>query len=91
MLTYLSFTVFPPQFAAIALPPPQDMPEEILRSEIILQGRSPFDGKPLTAAEYAELEAKLAASLYAPEVNSQIKEVIFLLNLLKLFRTFTPL
>ncbi len=40
---------------AAALPPASDVPEEILRTEIITQGRSPIDGTPLTPAEYATL------------------------------------
>lgn len=40
---------------ANALPPASDIPEEILRTEIITQGRSPIDGTPLTPAEYAAL------------------------------------
>ena len=43
---------------AIALPPPDDLPEEILRTEIITEARSPIDGQPLTAAEYAQLQAQ---------------------------------
>ncbi|MBO0348281.1 glutathione S-transferase [Phormidium pseudopriestleyi FRX01] len=40
---------------AAALPPASDVPEEILRTEIITQGRSPIDGTPLTPDEYAAL------------------------------------
>ncbi|MCT7980298.1 hypothetical protein [Laspinema olomoucense] len=40
---------------ATALPPASDVPEEILRTEIITQGRSPVDGAPLTPDEYAAL------------------------------------
>ncbi|PLZ22593.1 hypothetical protein CBP28_20550, partial [Fischerella thermalis WC559] len=42
-----------------ALPPAEDIPEEILRTEIILAARSPIDGKPLSAADYAQLQAQL--------------------------------
>lgn len=38
-----------------ALPPASDIPEEILRMEIITQGRSPIDGTALTPDEYAAL------------------------------------
>ena len=41
---------------AIALPPPEDLPEEILRTEIITEARSPIDGQPITPAEYAKLQ-----------------------------------
>ncbi len=39
-----------------ALPPPEDLPEEILRTEIITEARSPIDGQPITPAEYAQLQ-----------------------------------
>jgi hypothetical protein len=41
---------------ASALPPPEDLPEEILRTEIITEARSPVDGRPLTPSEYATVE-----------------------------------
>jgi len=59
---------------ATALPPPEDLPEEILRTEIITEARSPIDGQPLTAAEYAlyadkeyNVEARNFASLPGPD------------------------
>ena len=76
---------------ALSLPPPEDTPEEILRTEIILEARSPIDGKPLTAAEYAELEAKLAERGTPRQVPADIQHTIFLLRLLKLIRIITPL
>lgn len=76
---------------ALSLPPPEDTPEEILRTEIILEARSPIDGKPLTAAEYAELEAKLAQRSTPPGIAPEIQHTIFLLRILKLIRTITPL
>ncbi len=41
-----------------ALPPPEDLPEEILRTEIITEARSPIDGQPITPAEYIQLQLK---------------------------------
>ena len=73
-----------------ALPPPEDTPEEILRSEIILEGRSPLDNRPLSAAEYAQEQEKIAQSIYDPELDPQIRELIFLLNIRKLFKILTP-
>jgi hypothetical protein len=74
----------------IALPPKEDTPEEVLRTEIIIEGRSPLDNQPLTPAEYAQLRQKLATSKYPPEVNSQLRHKIFLLQILKFFRTIIP-
>ena len=75
---------------SLALPPPEDTPEEILRTEIILEGRSPIDGESLTAAQYAELEAQLQERAYPPEVAGNIHNLIFLLQIRKLFKTLIP-
>lgn len=75
---------------SLALPPPEEVPEEILRSEIILDGRSPIDGQPLSAREYEELSAELAQSLNRPELNPDVQEIIFLLQLRKFIKTIIP-
>ena len=75
---------------AVGLPPPEDVPEEILRTEIITEARSPIDGKPLTAAEYAQLQAELAQNPVSPDVNPKIKRLIFLLRLRQMLRTIIP-
>lgn len=76
--------------AVRALPPPEDTPEEILRAEIILEARSPLDGEPLTAAEYAELQMMLAESEFAPTLNSDLRSLIFLLRIRRMLRTLVP-
>ena len=75
---------------ALTLPPPEDIPEEILRTEIILEARSPVDGKPLTAAEYAQLQAKLQTRSSPPQLSPKVRDTVFLLRLRQLFRTFLP-
>ena len=84
----LSIAVMP---KAVSLPPPEDLPEEVLRTEIITEGRSPEDGTVLTAAEYADLQAELAEGEFPPTINQEVEHTIFLLRLLKLFRTLNPL
>lgn len=74
----------------IALPPPEDIPEEILRTEIITEARSPIDGKPLTAAEYAQLTAKSQKRLFPPKLSPQVRETVFLLRLRGLIKQFFP-
>lgn len=77
--------------AAWALPPTEDTPEEILRTEIITEARSPIDGKPLTPAQYAELQAQLEAGPpIDPKLSPQVKRTITLLRLRKFIRTFFP-
>ncbi len=77
--------------AAQGLPPPGDTPEEILRTEIFTEARSPLDGEPLTAAEYAELQAALRSTEAAqPEVSPKIRRLIGLLRLRKVIRSVFP-
>jgi len=64
----------------IAIPPREDIPEEILRTEIITAARSPLDGQPLTAAEYAELELQLQQGT-TPQLSPQIRDQVFLLRI----------
>lgn len=72
------------------LPPPEDIPEEVLRTEIILEGRSPVDGEALTATEYVELMEHLAENPNPPQLNAEIRHLIFLLKVRKMLKTFIP-
>lgn len=76
--------------SAIALPPPEDTPEEVLRTEIIVEARSPVDGEPLTAAEYAELQEQLQNPDRAPQLSPQVRQIIFLLQIRRTIRTVFP-
>ncbi|MBD2774419.1 hypothetical protein [Iningainema tapete] len=75
--------------SVLALPPPEDTPEEILRTEIITAARSPVDGKPLTAAEYIQLQGQLQKRP-TPTLNTKIRENIFLLRLRKTLLQLFP-
>jgi hypothetical protein len=75
---------------ASALPPPEDTPEEVLRTEIIVEARSPVDGESLTPAEYAELQGELQESENPPEVAASLQDQIFLLKLLNLLDLVNP-
>ena len=76
---------------ALGLPPVEDTPEEILRTEIIIDARSPVDGKPLSPAEYAELQAQLEASPpLEPKLSPEVRKTIGLLRLRRFIRTFFP-
>jgi hypothetical protein len=87
----LSSTIATVAMPVSALPPSEDVPEEILRTEIITEARSPVDGEPLTAAEYAELEARLQREpeLY-DTLSPQIRQTIFLLQIRRAIRTIAP-
>lgn len=75
--------------AVMALPPIDDIPEEILRTEIILEARSPIDGKKLTAAEYAQLQTEMQTNP-PPRLNPKIRDQIFLLQLRKVLLQIFP-
>lgn len=76
--------------AAVCLPPPQDIPEEVLRTEIITEARSPIDGTPLTAAQYAQLQAQLTEGTIPPAVNPEFQQLIFLLRLRNMLLKLSP-
>ncbi len=67
-----------------------ETPEEVLRTEIITEARSPIDGKALNAAEYAELQAQLQTRPNPPKLSPKVRETVFLLRLRQLIRTFAP-
>ncbi len=85
-LLMLVYTAIP----VCALPPIEDTPEEILRTEVIIEARSPIDGKPLTAAEYAELQIMLEKGYLPPDVSPKFKDLVFLLRIRKMFKSIIP-
>jgi len=90
LLMIFSLCLGMPIQSALALPPPQDKPESILRTEIILDGRSPIDGRPLNASEYVLLQEELGISAYPPQINPQVRQLIVLLRLRKFIKTIIP-
>lgn len=75
--------------AVMALPPPEDLPEEVLRTEIIIEARSPIDGQPLTAAEYVQLQEQLQV-IPPRKLDPKIRDQIFLLRIRKALLQFFP-
>lgn len=73
-----------------ALPPADDPPEEVLRTEIILDGRSGFDGRPLTATEYIQEQERVSESPYPPELSSDVQYAVFLLQVRRLLKPIIP-
>lgn len=74
----------------IMLPPPEDVPEEILRTEIIFEARSPMDGTSLSAADYAQLQTDLAASQTTLTLSDGIREAILLLQIRHSLKPLIP-
>ncbi|MEM8613603.1 MAG: hypothetical protein AAGF93_16390 [Cyanobacteria bacterium P01_H01_bin.105] len=74
----------------IMIPPAEDVPEEILRTEIIFEARSPLDGTSLSAADYAQLQTDLAASQTTLTISSDIRFLVFLLQARRSFKPVIP-
>lgn len=83
-------TLLGPLSPAAALPPPEDIPEEILRRETITEARSPLTGEPLSAAEYAELLETLQDPNRNAQVNRDIAALIGLLQMRRVVRPILP-
>jgi hypothetical protein len=82
----LGWQVAPPVARAVPQPSPTDIPEEVLRAEIITEARSPIDGRALSASEFIELaidtERQLSSAAAAGAIrNPKLKETILLLRL----------
>jgi Na+-transporting methylmalonyl-CoA/oxaloacetate decarboxylase gamma subunit len=75
----------------IAVPLETEVPEEVLRGELTVGARSPIDGAPLTAREYAELQVEIERSneveAVAPE---KLRNLVGLLRLRKFIKTVLP-
>jgi hypothetical protein len=68
------------------LPLNDDVPEEVLRAEIITEARSPVDGRALSAGDFAELVVITKEKLDRDTVisatsGSKLKETLLLLRL----------
>lgn len=74
----------------LEVPEFDEIPEEILRTEIITAARSPLTGEPLSAAEYAQLIETLEAPAGNTLVNEQIRYLVFLLQIRRAIRPIVP-
>lgn len=72
------------------LPPADEIPEEVLRTQVITEARSPIDGKPLSAAEYAQLQEQLQEVNDAQTVDSDLAQLIFLLQIRRVVKPILP-
>jgi len=75
---------------ALALPQPEDTPEEILRTEIIIDARSPLTGEPLSATEYAILMEQLQDPNRNPQVSPEVAQLIGLLQFRRVVKPILP-
>jgi hypothetical protein len=71
--------------------PANEIPEEVLQTEVITSGRSPIDNRPLTATEYAELKTAIdRTNQVPPKLSSKLRNTVALLKLRKFIKTVLP-
>jgi hypothetical protein len=76
---------------AVTVAPTEEVPEEVLRTEIITGARSPIDNRPMTATEYAELQTEIKQlNEVPPKVSDKVRNTIALLKLRKFIKTVLP-
>lgn len=85
------YTILLEAHPGMSLPPPTDPPEEILRTAIYTEARSPLDGQPLSATEYAELQEQLRDNNDRETAPDSIREVVFLLELRRVIKPILPI
>ena len=70
----------------------EDVPEEVLRSEILLDGRSSFTGERLSATEYAEMQSEIErTNAVEPPVAPKLRTLVGLIQLRKFIKTVLPI
>ena len=68
----------------------EDIPEEILRTEIITEARSPLTGQPISAADYAQLTDELRSPAGGNLVTQDIGYLIYLLQIRRAIKPILP-
>lgn len=91
-LLTLTIGLMPVSVRAVEVEGRDDVPEEVLRSEILLDGRSPFTGERLSATEYAELQSEIEkANAVEPQVAPKLRNLVGLVKLRKFIKTVLPI
>jgi len=82
--------VLPNPASTLAQPMTEEVPEEVLRTEIITAARSSLTGEPLSAAEYATLEEDLQTQQGLPEADPAVARLLLLIQLRQLAEPVFP-
>jgi hypothetical protein len=75
---------------SMELPSPEDIPEEVARTEIITEARSSVNGNLVSAVEYAEEQTSLRTAPYPPNAPQKFRDLVLLLQFRRLLRPFLP-
>ena len=83
---------FSPMSNADAAPKGEKIPEEVSSHGLVLEFRSPLDGRLLTATEYADLQAEIdRLNEVPPQVSYKIRRLVGLLKFRKLIKRVLPI
>ena len=81
-----------PMSNAHAAPKAEKIPEKVLSQELVLEFRSPLDGRLLTATEYADLRAEIdRLNEVPPQVSYKIRRLVGLLKFRKFIKRVLPI
>ncbi len=70
----------------------EKMPEQVSAPVLVLELRSPLDGRLLTATEYADLQAEIdRLNEVAPQVSPKIRRLVGLLKFRKFIKRVLPI
>jgi hypothetical protein len=75
---------------AIALPPPQDVPEEVLRTQVIVEARD-RSGQPIAPGAYAQLQQAIdRRNQDNPQISEELQSLLLQLRLLSVIKSVIP-
>lgn len=81
-----------PTSSAYATPEIEKMPDLVLPPALVLDLRSPLDGRLLTATEYADLQAEIdRLNEVPPQVSPKIRRLVGLLKFRKFIKRVLPI
>jgi hypothetical protein len=76
--------------AAMALPPPTDVPEEVLRAEVIIEARDRL-GQSIGPGAYAQLQQTIdRRNQDNPQISEDLQSLLLQLRLLSVIKSVIP-
>jgi hypothetical protein len=76
--------------SAIALPPPEDVPEEVLRVEMMVDSRDRM-GQPIAPGAYVQLQQTIDRQNQAnPQISEDLQSLLLQLRILNVIKSIIP-
>ena len=91
-LVAVVLTSLMPIAPATATPEGEKIPEKVSSQVLVVELRSPLDGRLLTATEYADLQAEIdRLNEVPPKVSPKIRKLVGLLQFRKFIKRVLPI